>query len=548
MMKWWGWGSESVSLKLDDYPRIRKFLEQVLAVRLSSEPGPLDRRLPEIEESFLPQPIRSEFLELLGPERCRWDPETRTRHTYGKSYHDLLRLRLGRIENPPDLVVYPETETEIQRIFRICENHRIALIPFGGGTSVVGGVECLKGSHAYSCTMNLTRLKRMLRLDEESLTAEFEVGILGPELEATLNERGFTLGHFPQSFEFSTLGGWIVTRSSGQNSLYYGGIEKLVQSLRVLSPSGEMVTLSVPRMAVGSDWNELILGSEGRLGVVVSAVVRIRPKPKAKSYKMVFFPSFRDGVRAAQELVQTGLRPAMVRVSDEAETRAMMLTSPEPTSVIEKWGKSAFKKYLALKGIGSGTASAMVIGFEGESNENSDRHLAAQEIWARNHGVGAGEKPGMKWLADRFKLPYLRDDLMNHGLLVDTLETAVTWSQFHRAHELIAETIRAELKKSGVESMVYAHLSHLYPDGGSLYFTVLAPQDARDPIVQWQKMKTAANAVIREQGWPISHHHGVGVDHRDFTHWGAVERGAMTRLSRELDPHGILNPGKLVRD
>lgn len=547
-MKWWGWGNENVIGHIEKRPGILPYLQTKFSLDKLNPSTPFQLEKIQLNDSLIPSEIFLEFVNILGIDKCKTDKLERVLHSFGKSYKDLIRIRSGKIENPPDIVVYPKTEEDVHAIFKLCEKHQIALIPFGGGTSVVSGVECFKGKFKYCCTLNMTNFNKFLGIDLKSYTAEIEAGMFGPELEGHLSRHGFTFGHFPQSFEFSTIGGWIAARSSGQNSLKYGGIEKLVQSIKMLTPNGMIQTLNVPRMATGVDFNEIVLGSEGRLGIILSAVVKITPIPEEKKYFMYLFPSFSQASLASRILVQQGIKPAMVRVSDEAETEGMMAMGKEHLPWWKSLLKSIIKKYLTLRGFDLSEVSNVMVGFEGDIATNKILHQKLKSVFTAHGGFCVGDSPGKKWLKDRFFLPYFRDEFLDNNLLVDTLETATTWAKLDEIYKAVVSTIEKELKTSTHNVVIYTHISHLYTNGASLYFSIIANQNQKHPMEQWEKMKNAVNNVLKFHQAPISHHHGMGMDHINGHHWGKTEKSVFNTVSKQLDPAGILNPGKLCNE
>ncbi|MBT3984393.1 MAG: FAD-binding oxidoreductase [Bacteriovoracaceae bacterium] len=545
-MKWWGWGEDKIKFELDSKPGILPYVKKKFDIgQLKKAVAPDLDQIP-ITPSQLPQGIVDSFTKILGEKNISCEKEDIILHSLGKSYFDLIRLRLKTPLLTPDLVLYPDTEEQISSIYQICEKEKIAIVPFGGGTSVSSGVEALKGSNDFVISLDLRNFKQITKIDRVSNQAHVEGGIFGPELEEELMKEGYTLGHFPQSFEFSTLGGWIATRSSGQNSIIYGGIEKMVTSLRMISPSGVIETLNTPRMAAGPDFKEMLTGSEGRFGIIISAVIKITPAPQEKKYRMYFFRSFKEAQETSRKIVQLGYRPAMIRVSDEEETEGMMAMGKSDPNFITQTISNLVKKHMVSKGYNLESVASVMIGYEGSPSENRELHKKVNHIFKQNCAIGMGTGPGKKWLKDRFFLPYLRDEFMENDLLVDTLETATTWENHLVLYDEVKKAIGNALSKYDKRYAIYTHISHMYHDGASLYFSIIAPQHTEDPILQWKEMKAAANAAIKKCGGSCSHHHGVGVDHIPAHHFSDEEKEVMGKLYNHFDPGGILNPGKLI--
>jgi len=545
-MKWWGWGAENVRVALSQSPATLDYLRSRLGVERLATPASLRLEAFRLPASRLDEPLREKLAAIVGRENCRTDLRERVLHSVGKGYKDLVRLRRLELDAATDVVVYPRSEAEVVAILACCREARVAIVPFGGGTSVVGGLEAEPGEQRLVVTVDLAFLNHVLQVDEISQTATVEAGVFGPELEARLGERGFVLGHFPQSFEFSTLGGWIATRSSGQNSLRYGGIDKLVESLRVVTPQGTIETLHVPRRADGPDVGQMLIGSEGAYGVIVSATVRIRRAPEHHDYCMYAFKDFRTALEASRLIVQTGARPALLRIADEEETAASLALGHRPA----RRGRALKRRFgqwlLARKGFRPPALATLLVGLEGTLEENRRQRRVVRQHLMRFDCISLGRALGRRWLASRFELPYLRDELLDNHLLVDTLETATTWSGLLGLYSAVRLAIENAAQAQGEPMVVFTHVSHLYPDGASLYFSLLGRQKRSDPIGQWWAIKQAAGDAIRAHGAVISHHHGVGMDHRAQTGWGPIERQMLVQLKQTLDPTGIMNPGKLL--
>ncbi|MDI6858247.1 MAG: FAD-binding oxidoreductase [Dehalococcoidia bacterium] len=520
VMKWWGWGDEEKSFPLADADKFWAFAEQRLG---KSNPRP---RLRSLDDATLP-PSRldpsslSALQKAAGDAPLRVDVPARAVHSVGKGYCDLVRIRSGTVDPATDAVIYPESEDAVARILETAAERSISVVPFGGGTTVVGGLDPV--GERPVVTLALYRLDRVLAIDPVSATATVEAGILGPALEAELGKAGFTLGHFPQSFEYSSLGGWIATRSAGQKSTLYGKIEERVQSLRMLFPGGAFTTADVPAAAAGPDFAQVITGSEGVLGVITRATMRLAPAPPRSEYHGYLLPSFAEGVEAARRVMQAGLKPAVMRLSDEAETEA--------TAVMRA----------GAEGI---AASILIMGFDGEEDDIRAWRQSAERILEKHGARSLGPGLGEAWERSRFELPYLRDLLLDHGIMVDTLETATTWDRYLPLYQAVRTAMEQALGGRGI---VMAHLSHAYTNGASIYYTFLAAQEEGNEIEQWRRLKRAATQAIVDNGGALSHHHGVGTEHRPWVpaYLGEGVR-ALDALKNAFDSKGIMNPGKLL--
>jgi alkyldihydroxyacetonephosphate synthase len=501
----------------------------------------------------LPDAQLNGLCAMLGTDAVQTDKRARVLRAFGKSYRDLIRLRRGEIAHPPDAIVYPANEEQVTRVIQFCTENNLALIPFGGGSSVVGGVEPRDGR--VTITLDVARMNHVLTLDAISQTATIEAGIFGPDLERELNARGFTLGHFPQSFEFSTLGGWIATRGAGLTSTKYGKIEAMTASVRVATPRGIIETCTVPASAAGPSLLQLLIGSEGTLGVITRATMRVRALPKTGDYRALLFKSFADGVAAIRAMLQFGVVPATVRLSDENETRSSFALRGESRG----WrglGEAIGLRALNARGYSFEHGALMILGFEDDPSAGSGQApstplRAAGVAVCKSHGaLDLGHGIARAWLRDRYETPYLRDVLMDHGILVDTLETATVWENLERLHVKLADAIANAIGATGSRALVMTHVSHCYRDGASLYVTFLARMVRGQEIRQWETIKRAATGCIVANGGTLSHHHGVGYEHSPWLNRevGTLGVDVLRAVKDALDPGNVMNPGKLIRE
>jgi alkyldihydroxyacetonephosphate synthase len=491
---------------------------------------PLDQvRLPE---SRLP--------ERLVAEGASTDREDRIRHAAGKSYPDLIRIRSGDASNAPDGVLYPDSHEEVARLLELCAAEGVAVVPFGGGTSVVGGVEPLRGRFESVVALDLERIDH-LTTDRTSLIGTFGAGLRGPHAETRLAARGLTLGHFPQSYEFATIGCYAATRSAGQASTGYGRFDKLVLGLRAATPAGEIVVKPFPGTAAGPSLRELFVGSEGTLGVITEATLALRPFPEERRYEGWSFRTFDAGVEAFRRLAHAHAAPDVARLSDHEETRLAMTLSASG-SAAERLGKG----YLKLRGHEGGCI--VIVGYEGEPDDVARRARDGARRLRAAGGLSLGRRPGESWLRSRYHGPYLRDALLGRGVMVETLETATSWTRLRELHTAVAEALRGALAARGTPALVGAHVSHVYASGASLYFTWIARRELGAEIEQWRAAKSAAMEAIVAHGGTITHHHAVGRDHVPWITAEVGETGvaALRALKERLDPAGIMNPGKLL--
>lgn len=532
-MLWNGWGDPGQAAPLPD--AVRDLLRDLLGVR------PADTPPVALADLDVPAPrLGTDVLDVLaraagGAGHVRTDAASRVRHTRGKSTPDLLRMRAGEVADAPDAVVLPGGHDEVLAVLRACAERRVAVVPFGGGTSVTGGLAPYANGGGFSgvVALDLRRLDRLTALDEVARTAVLDAGLRAPEAERLLGEHGFTLGHFPQSFEWATVGGFAATRGSGQASAGYGRFDEMVVGLTVATPEGTLQLGRAPRSAAGPDLRQLVLGSEGAFGVITSVTVRVRPLPRVRAYEGWRFGSFDAGAAALRALAQDGPLPTVLRLSDETETM-VGLARPEDIGAA---GEAA-----------GGTGGCLVVaGYEGAAGEAADRRAAAHVVLRAAGGESLGAEPGEAWAQGRYRAPYLRDALLDAGAFAETLETAGFWPALPRLYEAVRGALRETLTAAGTPPLVMCHVSHVYETGASLYFTVVGARGA-DPLGAWERAKRAAGDAILECGGTISHHHGVGTDHRP---WYAREIGplgvaALRAVKSALDPAGILNPGVLL--
>jgi alkyldihydroxyacetonephosphate synthase len=446
------------------------------------------------------------------------DDEARVRDAPGPAYHHQHPQRDGAL-HAPDAVVEPTAE-QVGAVLAACASHGIAVVPFGGGTSVVGGVAPLRGPHSAVIALDLRRLDRLVALSETDRTATLEAGLRGPEAEALLNARGYTLGHFPQSYEHATIGGYAATRSAGQASTGYGRFDALVVGLTLVTPRGTLDLGRGAASAAGPDLRQLVLGSEGAFGVITSVTVKVRPLPVEKRYDAWLVRSWEDGIAQLRRLEQGGVVPDVARLSDPDETEvSLRLSAPR-----------------AVRALARGRC-LLVLGWEGTAASVAARRRAAKVKGLPLPGAGA------KWEHGRYDGPYLRDDLLDGGFLVETLETSTSWSGLTSTWS----AVRTALQSALGDCVVMCHVSHLYPHGASLYFTVLGAR-AADAPAQWQRAKDAACEALVATGATITHHHAVGTDHRPWMteEIGPLGTEVLRAVKQVLDPAGVLNPGKTI--
>lgn len=525
MQRWNGWGDDSIT-----YP-VQPAAARLLADEMEPGTPPLDATLDEVLSSVPASRLPEHTL-------ITSDPETRLRHSRGQSLPDWVALRSGHIDVFPDGVAYPRQPEEVDELLDRAHAWGTAAIPFGGGTSVVGHVNPLHGD-TPTVTIDLRRMNRLIEIDTESRLATFQAGVSGLELEAHLRSVNLTLGHFPQSFEYSTLGGWIATRSTGQQSLGYGRIEDIFAGGVVHSPAGVVSLPALPASAAGPDLRQLILGSEGRAGVITEATVRVAPLPEREEFHTAFFPDFAAGREAIRSLTQEQLPLSMLRLSTAGETRVTLSLAGHHRRL------ALLERYLGARGVGP-DKSLLLMGFTGARAIRSQR--ATLKIVRSHGGVPLGRSLGDRWKRGRFTLPYLRNTLWEMGYAVDTIETAATWRALPALMTAIEDELTGTLPDERV--LAFSHISHVYRYGAAAYITCLfrSSPDPEETLSRWRALKAAASRAIVSHGGTISHQHGVGLDHLPYLEAEKTSAGLATLSAalRALDPEGIMSPGKLL--
>jgi len=533
MRRWNGWGDESITVQLEGDARA------FLGARLGRGAAPQDATFEHACAGLAPG--RLPYHPLIDTA-----PATRARHAAGQSLPDWLRLRHGRLGEVPDGVAFPESGAQVRELLALAAQHDAVVIPYGGGTSVAGQLDVghsSGGGLRPTLSLDMGRMRALISLDHEAQLACFGAGVAGPDLEAQLRTHGYTLGHYPQSFEYSTLGGWIATRSSGQQSLRYGRIEQLFAGGRVETPSGTLDIPTFPASSSGIDLREMVLGSEGRMGVLTHAAVRISRQPEYEAFHTIFFPDWEQAVQAVRALAQARLGLSMLRLSNASETRTMLALAGHGRQV------AMLERYLGWRGC-TRNKCMLLVGASGARGEARAALGAAVALARRARGVHVGRALGERWRRNRYRSVYLRNAAWAHGYAIDTVETALDWPHVSTAVGAIEQAAAAALEAFGERVHAYTHLSHLYAQGASIHTTFIyrLAGDYDADLARWRQLKDRVSSAIVGCGGTISHQHGVGVDHAP---WLAAEKGelglgAMGALFRHFDPEGRMNPGKLV--
>jgi alkyldihydroxyacetonephosphate synthase len=530
MQRWNGWGDDTMYVDLPIQGH--KLLRKLLGKGNVKADYPFDKFIKRIPKSRLPNhPL------------ITTNPKERLYHAHGQSLPDWISLRGGTLQHFPDGVAQPSTSEEVLGLLDFSRNHDAVVIPFGGGTSVVGHLQVPEGDRPV-LSLSLKRLNRLIDFSPNSLLATFESGILGIDLEAHLMPRGFKLGHYPQSFEFSSLGGWVATRSSGQQSSHYGRIEQLFAGGELVTPRGTLKIPPFPASAAGPDLRHMVLGSEGRLGVLTKVIVRISHIPEKDDVFGAFFPSWEYAKDAVQTLAGAGIPFSMARLSNSAETMTTLALSGHGKQI------AIMRGFLRLRGIPGKGACMCLVGFIGAKRIVKTARSESFSILRQYKGVSVGKVMGEAWKKNRFRMPYFRNTLWDMGYAVDTLETAVTWDKVTTTMEEIEKAIKESMAPWNEKVHVFSHLSHAYPTGSSIYTTFIfrLSDTPEETLERWKTIKKAASQAIVKAGGTISHQHGIGVDHKPYleVEKGPVGMSAIRQLCNHLDPENRMNPNKLL--
>ena len=547
-MKWWGWGHEDVTFDDSTKPELWPYLKRELGVDEIRWEKPV-----AFEDVTLPEQKNNEaFLAAigvgLGEGQVVDDKKSRLVHAAGKSFRDLWLMRHGQVQFAPDCVVYPDTEEDVALVVRAAHEHGVVLVPFGGGSNIAGCLVPSDRGGRMVVSLDMCRMHRVLEVDRYSLTARIQPGVYGQHLEDQLAEHGVTLGHFPDSFLHSTLGGWVATRSAGMQSDIYGKIEDMVISLRMVTPSGTIITRSVPKSSNGIDIKHLCIGSEGILGVITEVVVQVHHKPEKEDWYGWLFPDFKSGLDAIHECHRGDCMPTVTRLNDPKKTALSFAFKHPKTGIKDKIAK-AFKWYIGnVKKIDFNQCCLMVVKYEGTPQAFNRIKNRVTAIYKKHRGVCLGAEPGRSFAKVKFDFPHLRDYVMDRSIMADVSETATTWDNLRTLHESGLADVEQAIKDTGVDAWVGCHLSHSYRTGASLYFTFGCLQREGREIEQYLYVKKAAEDAFMKNGGTLSHHHAVGTEHLPWVEEDLSPTGlkAVKALKAGLDPNDIMNPGKII--
>jgi alkyldihydroxyacetonephosphate synthase len=548
-MKWWGWGNEGTAFHWQDKPGFAPFVLKAVGLDLLTA-TPVEK--PAFSSMSVPKSkataaFTKQLAGIVGDQHVSTDDMMRVVHTYGKSLRDLVRVRGNQIKRAPDVVVYPADEAEVQGVVDAAVAAGAVIIPFGGGSNIGGSLEPVATEQRVIVSVDLGRLRKVIDIDTDSGLARIQAGAQGPDLEEQLNSQGWTIGHFPDSFTHSTVGGWVATRSSGMQSDKYGDIADITRGLRVVRPGGVLVLRPLPSTSSGPSVREMILGSEGRLGVITEVTVQVHRTPEKRDVYAYFFPNWKAGIAAMQAISESDATPSITRVSDARETGFSLATSKESKGVSKFLAGTVLPTLMKRKGWNLEEICLSFIGYEGGTAHAKRQKKLTDAIVKAHGGMGVGTGPGILYDQKKFDTPYLRDFLLDRGAAGDVSETAAPWSKLLQVHDNAYAAAQAAYDKIGVHGWIMSHLSHSYHSGACLYFT-FAFVGKQDMLAEYDQVKMAIQQSFVDSGATISHHHGVGLEHSPWLEQDISPEGVvvMRALLDGADAGSNFNPGKIL--
>lgn len=548
--KWWGWGDGSHEFSFSDKPKFAPFVMDVIGVDVT-KPAPRVREFSSLDvpASQLSDSLREQFIDALGEQYVVFDDETRVVHAFGRGIRDLVRVRRGQLGRVPDVVLYPGSEAEVVAIVDAAVDANAVVIPYGGGSNIVAALEAVPGETRNVISVNMGRLNKVLEIDEVSAIARIQAGVLGPDMEAQLNARGWTLGHFPDSFQWSTLGGWIATRSSGAQSDKYGDIADITRGLHMVMAHQVLTLRPLPSSSSGPSVREMVIGSEGRLGIITEAWVHVHRLPEVREIQAYFFPNYDSGLLAMEQISASDAAPSLTRVMDAMETRFSMANAKKSSRIGHLLSR-AIQEVMTRKGWDLTKICISFIGYEGKANHVRYEKGLVNRIITDNGGMGVGKGPGALYDQKKFDVPFIRDFLLDRGIPADVSETTTPWSGTKQMHDRIVELAERAFEEAGVQGVVMCHLSHSYHSGACQYFTFALNDSSEHNMESYDRVKQAIQQGFMDNGGTVSHHHGVGEEHSPWMDQDISPAGVFIQraLFTGVDPKQNFNPGKIVHD
>ena len=548
--KWWGWGEEGKSYHHDDKPKFAPFVKKLVGVDIYAPVKPLPQLSDlDVPPSQLGNDLKQQLAAIVGADYVQTDDETRVVHGFGKGVRDLMRVRAGDFGRLPDVVVYPASQDEVTQIVDAVVAANAVVIPFGGGSNIVASLEAEPDEIRQVVSVNLGRMRRVLEIDEQSGLAHVEAGVFGPDMEEQLQARGWTMGHQPDSFVWSTLGGWIATRSSGMQSDKYGDIADICSGLTVVMPGQVLSLRPLPSTSSGPSVREMVLGSEGRLGIITSAWVNVHRIPEVREIQAYFFPTYEAGLKACEQIIASDASVMMARVSDAIETQYIMANGKQSSKLSSLLNK-AVQKVMLSKGWDLEQIAMSFVGFEGSPNHVTYEKGLVSKIVRANGGMGVGKGPGTLYDQKKYDTPYIRDFMLDHGMICDVSETSTPWRYAAEIHTKTVAAAQRALDERGVRGVVFCHLSHSYHSGACQYFTFAVADDSDGAMDTYDHVKRAIQQSFMDCHGTVSHHHGVGEEHSPWMDQDISPAGVFIQrtLFEGVDPGHNLNPGKVVHE
>lgn len=548
--KWWGWGAEGIQFSFADKPKFAPFVMDVIGVDVT-KPAPRVAELSsfDIPTTQLSADLRAALVDAIGEEYVVDDDEYRVIHAFGRGVRDLVRVRRGQFGRLPDAVVYPGSEDDVVGIVNAAVAHDAVVIPYGGGSNIVGALEAVPTETRQVLSIDMGRMNKVLEIDEASGLARIEAGVLGPDMEVQLNAKGWTMGHFPDSFVWSTLGGWIATRSTGMQSDKYGDIADITRGLRMVMDGQVLVLRPLPSYSSGPSVREMVLGSEGRLGIITEAWVNVHRLPPVREIQAYFFPNYDAGLQSMQWITESDAAPSITRVMDANETQFSMANGKKSSRVSHLMTR-AIQEVMTRKGWDLSKISLGFVGYEGTAVHVRYEKSLVGKIVSRAGGMSVGKGPGVLYDQKKYDIPYIRDFLLDRGIPADVSETATPWALLKQIHDTTVAAAQAAMEKAGVQGFIMCHLSHSYHSGACQYFTFAINDSSEHNMESYDLVKRAIQQSFMDNGGTISHHHGVGEEHSPWLDQDISPAGVFIqrKLFDGVDPDRRFNPGKIIHE
>lgn len=545
--KFWGWGDPDVRFDHENRPKMWPTFSEELG-KSEFNQVPIVRE----EDIQIAEPnLNNDFMKLIGDvleeTQIAVDQKTRVRHSYGQSYRDLLRLRKGQIDASPDAVLYPKSHFEVCEIMKAAKLHHVCIIPFGGGSNILRMVERNADEQRMVVTVDTKLMNQLIEVDEESYTAKFQAGVFGPDIEGQLLSYGFELGHFPDSYELSTLGGWIASRSAGMFSNSHGKIEDMIVSLKVATPDGTIETRPTPASSAGANINQILAGSEGTMGIITEAVMKVRKIPDVREFQAILFPDFESGVSAIHTMAKQGCLPGLARLYDDKQWRFISSLGHEQSPGQKRLGKVIGWYLQKIKHYNLKQNCMLFLGFEGTKEDVKRQKKRALSICKKYKAFNVGSNPAVKWYEEVFLFGYFRDTVYEYGLIGDAAETATVWSNLLPLYYSTQKAILKCYEELGVQGFCGCHISHVYDNGASIYFIMVCPERDGEELDMHRILRNRVTQAIVDGGGTLSHHHSIGREINSFMEQenGSTVLSALREMKRSIDPGNILNPGTL---